>query len=85
MARTKPGVPLSHYIEHHPQVGVLFCCLCGHSTTSTLPAVVQRLKAARVGDERTGIRTLDPRRTVPRSQDRPLVLLRDERLNVARS
>lgn len=65
MKRDEPGVPLAHYIEHHPDVGVLFSCPCGHSLTIAMPTVLARLKALGAGDERTGIRTLGAMRTAP--------------------
>lgn len=59
MADLDPGVSLSHYLEHHPEAGVRFhCCACQASHDVPVPAIVERLKARGIGDERTGIRAV---------------------------
>lgn len=52
------GVPLAHYLNDR-LMGVRFQCLDCQKTTDVATAeVVERLKAAGLGDERTGIRAL---------------------------
>lgn len=56
----RDGVELAHYREH-AGCGVLFYCQalgCGHGWRVELEAVIERLKARGVGDERTGIRAV---------------------------
>lgn len=61
-----PGVPLSHYIDTHPGVGVRFTCLyCMAHHDVPIAEVVVRLKARGMGDEQTGIRTIGLRATQP--------------------
>jgi hypothetical protein len=56
---TDDGVPLSHYLSDHPDTAVRFgCTACQRSQDLDLPLVLARLKARRIGDERTGIRAL---------------------------
>lgn len=54
-----PSVPLVHYLEHHPRAGVRFTCqACQASHDVPVAAVVERLKARGLGDERTGVRAV---------------------------
>lgn len=51
------SVPLAHYLAHHPGSGVRFtCCACETSHDAPIAAVIERLKARGLGDERTGVR-----------------------------
>ncbi len=53
------GVPLRHYIEHHPKVGVRFICQgCAQTTDRPMAEVVAGLKARGLGGEATGIRAI---------------------------
>lgn len=59
MADNDPGVPLAHFLEHHPAVGVRFtCCACQASHDVPVARVIERLKVRGIGDERTGIRAV---------------------------
>lgn len=59
MPDNDPSVPLAHYLDHHPGVGVRFSCeACQASHDVPMLVVVARLKARGVGDEATGIREL---------------------------
>ena len=49
---SQEGVPLGHYIDHHPNVGVLLTCLTCHSWESyEMSVIVERLKAHRINPE----------------------------------
>jgi hypothetical protein len=64
--RDIPGVPLGHYLEHHPACAVRFYCGgCHASHEMSVMRVVERLKAQGLGNEGTGIRE------VARFADRP--------------
>jgi len=53
-----PGVPLAHY-RQHDGAGVSLTCLdCLRHRAFPLEAVIARLKARGLGDERTGIRAV---------------------------
>jgi hypothetical protein len=52
--RDDSGVPLAHYRQHGASV-LLTCLDCMGRRTLPLEAVIERLKARGVGDERTGI------------------------------
>ncbi len=55
----KIGVPLRHYIDHHPKVGVRFICQgCCSTRDRPMGEVVAGLKARGLGDETTGIRAI---------------------------
>ena len=59
MADNDPGVPLAHYLQHHPEAGVRFTCdACQASHDVPVARVIERLKARGLGDERTGIRAV---------------------------
>jgi hypothetical protein len=54
-----PGVPLAYYLQHHPACAVRFYCAgCHASHEESVMHVVERLKAQRLGDERTGVRAV---------------------------
>jgi len=52
-----PGVALSHYRQHGAGVR-LFCLDCLAHRDLPLEPAIERLKARRVGDERTGIKAV---------------------------
>lgn len=57
--RDHPGVPLAHYLEHHPHHQVRFICqACARSFDVPTRQVVDQLIARGLGDERTGVREL---------------------------
>lgn len=61
-----PGVPLSHYLDHHPACGVRFTCLsCMAHHDVPIADVLARLKARGMGDERTGIKQIGLMSTQP--------------------
>lgn len=52
-----PGVPLGHYLQHHPSSTVRFHCDgCQASHDVPVEQVVERLKARGLGGEDTGVR-----------------------------
>lgn len=60
------GVPLSHYLRHHPDAGVRFHCDgCGASYDVPVAQVVERLKARGLGGEETGVREVAKLSTRP--------------------
>lgn len=62
----EPGVPLAHYVELHAGTGVRFTCLnCMAIHDVPMDRVIARLKAAGLGDEATGIKTLGHNATEP--------------------
>jgi hypothetical protein len=66
--RDIPGVPLAHYLKHHPGCAVRFYCGgCFATHEESVMRVVERLKAQGHGDERTGVRE------VARFADHPCV------------
>lgn len=51
---SQEGVPLGHYIDHHPNVGVLLTCLTCQSWESyEMSVIVERLKAIGITDPST--------------------------------